>query len=85
ELADVATTLEHHALSTLQSCSAPVGTGGEQCEYLLAVFGEGAFETVRHAVREALVHHLQASGPHARITDRRRDLTELLRPGAPGF
>ncbi|MEV5568383.1 hypothetical protein AB0L54_36855, partial [Streptomyces sp. NPDC052196] len=30
ELADVATTLEHHALSTLQSCSAPVGTGGEQ-------------------------------------------------------
>ncbi|MEU8465675.1 hypothetical protein [Streptomyces sp. NPDC029003] len=72
QLAHVATPLEHHTLSTLQACPAPADTGGEQCDHLLAVFGEGAFETVRHAVRRSLAHHLQAAGPHARRRGGRR-------------
>ncbi|MFJ2058165.1 hypothetical protein ACIOMM_19730 [Streptomyces sp. NPDC087908] len=39
-----------------------------------ALANDDAFRTVRQAVLDALTHHMQVAGPHARITDRRRDL-----------
>ncbi|MFE3687790.1 hypothetical protein ACFXPM_31810 [Streptomyces sp. NPDC059095] len=87
QLAGAETVLEHYALSALQAAPAPTGTGDEQRDYLLAAFGDDGFETVRHAVREALAHHIQAVGPQARIADRRRDLAsiEQHQPDAAGF
>ncbi|MEU9197740.1 hypothetical protein [Streptomyces hundungensis] len=84
QLVEAATVLERYVLSALQACPAPADTGGADRDHLLGVFGDDAFETVRHAVREALTHHLQVAGPHARIADRRRDLTGLDRQRQEG-
>ncbi|PJM98634.1 hypothetical protein CG740_34935 [Streptomyces sp. CB01201] len=84
QLSEAATVLERYVLSALQACPAPPSTGDELRNYLLGVFDTDAFETVRHAVRETLTHHMQASGPRARIADRHGDLTDLQRQRQKG-
>ncbi|MFD4764096.1 hypothetical protein ACFWOJ_36310 [Streptomyces sp. NPDC058439] len=78
-LGEVLTVLDRYPVSSLESCGAPVGTGGEECAELLRAFGTAEFDAIHSAVRETLKGHLADGGPHIRIADRR----EALRGIAP--
>lgn len=62
----------------LEACAAPAGTGGEDVEHLLALWGDCGFETVRETVLDALQHPVaDPQCPGVTIADRRAGPLQL--------